>query len=79
MGSVHAQDNDSGVSGAEPEHTTRYWDLLYAQRGIEYRRSHRNRPRACAYPAVINRSRDASTPHGIPGGRKEIPQVTGHA
>ena len=27
MGPVHARDNGSGVSGAEPERTARYWDL----------------------------------------------------
>jgi len=32
MGPVHARDNDSGVSGTEPEHTARYWVLLYARR-----------------------------------------------
>jgi len=69
MGPVHARDNGPGVSGAEPERTDRYWDLLYARTGIEYRRSHRNRPRVYAYSAGINRSRGASTPHGIPGGR----------
>ena len=70
MDPVHARDNGPGVSNAEPEHTARYRDLLYSQTGIEYRRSHRNRPMACAYPAGINmRSRGASTPHRIPGGR----------
>jgi len=45
MGLVHAQDNGQGVSGTEPEHTARYRDLLYAQTGIRYHRSHRNKPR----------------------------------
>ena len=30
MGLVHVRDNGQGVFGIEPEHTTRYWDLLYA-------------------------------------------------
>jgi len=32
MGPVHARDNGPGVSGTESERTTRYRDLLYAQR-----------------------------------------------
>jgi len=44
MGPAHAQDNGPRVSGAEPERTARYWDLLYARTGIEYCRSYRNRP-----------------------------------
>jgi len=52
---------------------------LYARIEIGYRRSHINRPRACAYLAGINRSRGASTPHENPGGRQVIPQVCGHA
>ena len=51
MGPAHAEDNGPGVSGAEPERTARYQDLLYAQRRIRYHRSHKNRPRACAYLA----------------------------
>jgi len=80
MGPVLVRDNGPGVSGAEPECTARYKDLLYARTGIKYHRSHRNKRRACVYPAGINRrSRGASTPHGIPGGRQVIPQVCGHA
>ena len=41
MGPVHARDNGPGVSDAEPEHTARYQDLLYARTGIGHRRSHR--------------------------------------
>jgi len=78
MGPVHVQDNGPGVFDAEPEHAARYRHLLYARTGIEYHRSHRNRSKACAYSAGINRSRGASTPHGIPGGRQVIPQVCGH-
>jgi len=63
VGPVHARDNGSGVSDIESECTARYRDLLYARTGIEYRRFHRNKPRACAYPAGINRkSRGTSTP-----------------
>ena len=62
MGPVHDRDNGQGVSGTELERTARYRDLLYARIGVEYRRSCRNRPRACAYPTGINRSRGASTP-----------------
>jgi len=41
----------------------------YARIGVGYRRSHKNRLRACAYPAGIHRrSRGASTPLEIPGG-----------
>ena len=49
--------------------------LIVRLTGIGYHKSHRNRPRACAYAAGINR-RDSgtSTPHGIPGGRQVIPQ-----
>jgi len=32
MGPVQAGDNGLGVSGTEPEHTTRYQVLLYARR-----------------------------------------------
>ena len=67
MGPVHPRDKNPGVSDAEPECNTRYRDLLYTRTGIGYRGSHRNRPRACAYLAGINRrSRGASTPHRIP-------------
>ena len=45
MGLVHARDNSKGVSGAEPERTARYRDLLYARKGIGCHRSYRNRPR----------------------------------
>ena len=80
IGPVHARYNGLGVSGAELERTARYRDLSYARTGIGYRRSHRNNSRACAYPVGINRrSLDASTPHGIPGGRRVIPQVCAHA
>ena len=73
MGLVLALDNDNGVSVAEPERTARYQDLLYARTGVGYHRSCRNMLRACAYPAGINkRSRGASTPHRIPGGRQVI-------
>ena len=51
MGLVHARDNILGVSGAELERTASYRDLLYAQKEIGYRRSHKDRPRACAYLA----------------------------
>ena len=34
MGPVHARDNGQGVSGAEPERTARYQDLLYARTGM---------------------------------------------
>ena len=78
MGPVHARDNGPGVSSAEPERTARYWDLLHTLTGIGYRRFHKNRPRACAYPTGTNRrSRGAGTPHGIPGGRQVIPQECG--
>jgi len=80
MGPIHAQDNGQGVYGTEPECTARYRDLLYTRTGIGYHRSHRNRPRACAYPTGISRkSRGASTPHGIPGSHQVIPQVCSHA
>ena len=49
MGLVYARDNGPGVSDAELERTPRYRDLLYARTGVGYRRSHRNRLRACAY------------------------------
>jgi len=63
MGLVHARDNGPGVSGAVSERTARCHDLLYARIGIGYRRSHKNRPRACAHPVEINmRSRGASIP-----------------
>jgi len=45
IGLVHARDNGQGVSGAEPERTARYRDLLYARTGIGCHRSHRNRPK----------------------------------
>jgi len=32
MGLVHARDNGPGVSGTEPESTTRYRNLLYVRR-----------------------------------------------
>jgi len=32
MGRVHARDNGPGVSGTEPERTTRYRVLLYARK-----------------------------------------------
>jgi len=74
MGSVLDRDNDYGVSSAKPERTIRYRDLLNARIGVGYRRSHRTRLRACAYPTRINRrSRGANTPHGIPDGRQVIP------
>ena len=80
MGPVHARDNGPRVSGAEPECIARYRDLLYTRIGIGYCRFHRNWPRACAYPAgIYMRSRGASTPHGITGGRQVIPQVYDHA
>jgi len=63
IGPVHIRDNGPGVSGAESEHTGRYLDLLYAQTRVGYRRSRRNRFRACAYPTGINmRSRGVSIP-----------------
>jgi len=55
MGLVHTRDNGLGVSGAEPERTSRNRDLLYARTGIAYRISNRNRPRTCAYLAGINK------------------------
>ena len=79
IGPVFARDNDHGVSGVEPERIARHRDLLYAQIGVGYYRSHKNRPRTCSYPTGINRrSRGASTPHEIPSGRQVIPQVYGH-
>jgi len=44
MSPVHARDKGQGVSGIEPERTTRYQNLLYARIGIGCHRSHRNRP-----------------------------------
>ena len=80
MGPVHARDNGPGVSSAESEHTARYQDLLYNRTGVRYCRFCRNRCRACAYPAEINRrGRGASIPHEIPGGHQVIPQECGHA
>jgi len=35
MGPVHTRDNGPRVSGAEPECTARYQDLLYARIEIE--------------------------------------------
>ena len=78
MGPLLARDNDHGVSGAEPERTTRYQKLIVRPNGIGYCRSHRNRPKACAYSEENKRSGDASTPHGIPGGRQVIPKECGH-
>ena len=79
MGPVHAWDNSPGASGAEPECTARYRDLLYARTGVGYRRSHRNRPRGYAYLAAINiRSKGASIPHEISGGRHVNSQECGH-
>jgi len=78
MGPIYAWDNGLGVSDVEPKRTARYQDLLYARTGIGYRRSHRNRRRACAFPGRNNRSRGASTPHGISGGCQVIPQVCSH-
>ena len=80
MGPVLARDNNHGVSGAEPERIAKYQDLLYAQTGIRFHRSHRNKHKACACRARINRrSMGASTPHGIPSDRQVISQVCGHA
>ena len=53
MGLVLARDNDHGVSGAEPKHTTRYRELIVRPNGIGYCRSYRNRPKACVYPGGI--------------------------
>ena len=39
MGPVYARDNGQEVSDIEPERTTRYRDLLYAQTGIGCHRS----------------------------------------
>ena len=78
MGPVLARDNDHGVSGAEPECTARYRELIVCPNGIGYRRSHINKPKVI--PGRNNRrSRGVSTLHGIPGGRQVIPQVCGHA
>ena len=80
MDHVLARDNDHGVSGAKPERTARYQKLIVRPNEIGYRRSYRNRHKACAYPGGVNkRSRDASTPHGIPGGLQVILKECGHA
>jgi len=50
MGHVYARDNSPGVSSAESKRTARCRNLLYAQTGVEYCWSCRNRLRACAYP-----------------------------
>ena len=55
IGPVYTRDNGPGVSGAEPEYTARYRDLLHARAGEGYHRSRTNIPRACAYPAGITR------------------------
>ena len=80
MGPVLARVNDHGVSGAEPECTARYQDILYARTEVGYRRSRKNRPRAYAYLAGINmRSMGASMPHGVLGSRQVIPEEYRHA
>jgi len=55
MGLVLARNNDHGVSGAAPERITRYRKLIVRQNGIGYHRSHRNRPKACAYSGGVIR------------------------
>ena len=79
MGPVLARDNDHGVSDAEPERTAGYQKLII----------HSNRI-GIADPIEIGlgfahsgrsnrRSRGASTPHGLPGGRQVIPKECDHA
>ena len=53
MGPVLAWDNDHGVSGAEPKRTAKYRELIVRPNGIGYCKSHRNRPKTCAYPGGI--------------------------
>ena len=53
MGPILARDNDHGVAGAESERTARYGELIICPNRIGYRKSHRNRPKTCAYPGGI--------------------------
>ena len=63
MAPVHAQDNGQGVSGTEPERTSRYQDLLYARTGIGCHHSIGIGPGAYGTTGRQG-SRGASTPHG---------------